>query len=105
MKGSGGLQFASRRVLVCTGAACRNRGSRDLLKQAKRATKGSDVVVLATACLRLCTRAPNVVVYPQGIWFGGVTRATIELVVDTEAPQNPALQDLITHRLTFDDGS
>ncbi|MCL4351327.1 MAG: (2Fe-2S) ferredoxin domain-containing protein, partial [Firmicutes bacterium] len=96
MKGSGNLHFASRRVLICTGTACRNRGSRELMKHAKRATKESDVAVVATACLRLCTRAPNVVIYPQGVWFGGVSRATIGQVVDSEAPQNPALQPLIT---------
>lgn len=37
----------------------------------------SGVKVTATGCLTPCQQGPNVVVYPQGIWYAGVTPSDV----------------------------
>ncbi len=99
MKGLGPLHLASRRFLVCTGAACRGRGARAIAKEARRLAKGTDTAVLTTACLRLCTHAPNMVCYPQGVWFSWVTKPVVAQVMAKEAFLDPSLEALIAFRL------
>jgi (2Fe-2S) ferredoxin len=36
-----------------------------------------------SGCLDQCEHGPTVVVYPQGIWYGGVTLADVAEIVDT----------------------
>jgi (2Fe-2S) ferredoxin len=33
------------------------------------------------ACLRVCTGGPWLVVYPEGIWYGGVTAEKFEVIL------------------------
>lgn len=37
-----------------------------------------DVLVTRTLCLSTCRDGPSVVVYPEGVWYGGVTEAAAE---------------------------
>ena len=73
-------------VLVCTNdrhgvrKACADGESsklREHLKELVRQTpelKGR-VRVSSAGCLGLCAQGPNVILYPQAIWFSGVTLA------------------------------
>ncbi len=72
------LKDASRRILVCSGAACRGRGATGLIKLIRRLSRDTSTVVVATGCVRLCNRAPNVVLYPDGVWLSGITRQVME---------------------------
>ncbi len=75
-------------VLVCTndrhGArkACADGASVQLREQLKEAVgqrphlKGR-VRVSAAGCLGLCAQGPNVLLYPQSLWFSGVTPADL----------------------------
>lgn len=70
---------------VCTNArpdghplpSCARRGSLDVYEafQCELARRGfpDGVKVTATGCLTPCQCGPNVVVYPEGVWYGGVT--------------------------------
>jgi (2Fe-2S) ferredoxin len=70
-------------VYVCTqekpdGApCCAARGSERVLEalRAEIRTAGLDDVVQVTTCgsIGLCERGPNMVVYPEGVWYSGVT--------------------------------
>ncbi len=84
-------------VLVCTNdrhgerQACADGQSALLREQLKEAVaqrpqfKGR-VRVSAAGCLGLCARGPNVLLYPQSVWFSGVTPADLpQLLAAIEA--------------------
>ena len=95
-------------VLVCTNdrhgerKSCADGQSVQLSEQLKEAVRQRSqlkgrVRISAAGCLGLCASGPNVILYPQAIWFSGVTPAdlphllgAIEAVVATApAPLTP----------------
>jgi (2Fe-2S) ferredoxin len=72
-------------VLVCKGGDCKKRGSktvRSALKDELRAQgMNRDVRVDSVECLGLCKHGPNLVVYPGGTWYLGVTENDVPKVV------------------------
>jgi (2Fe-2S) ferredoxin len=66
--------------------SCGHKGShaiREALKAeiARRGLKGL-VRANASGCLDACAYGPTVVVYPEGIWYGGVTPADVPEIVE-----------------------
>lgn len=59
---------------------------KDLLKEevGKRGWAGM-VRVSQTGCLGLCEKGPNVMLYPQGVWFSEVTPADADKVLEKVA--------------------
>lgn len=57
------------RWVICVGPRCRMRGSRRLARLAFRVCVGP---VIRAQCLGLCGRAPVIVRYPDGTWYGGI---------------------------------
>ncbi len=61
--------------------SCGARDSADVFEAFTRelARRGypSGVKATATGCLTPCQSGPNVVVYPEGIWYAGVTPADV----------------------------
>lgn len=49
-------------------------------KLAERGLKGS-VRANQSGCLDQCEHGPNVVVYPEAVWYGGVTLADVDEIV------------------------
>lgn len=80
-------------VYICTqekpnpaAPSCPNRGSNAVL-EALRAELGktglSDEVQITTSgSVGLCTRGPNMVVYPEGTWYSGVQVADVPEIVN-----------------------
>lgn len=80
-------------VFVCTNqrpdghprGSCLTRGSADVF-QALRDVQGergaTTFKVVATGCLEPCMTGPTVVVYPDDVWYGGVTAEDAERIVD-----------------------
>ncbi len=76
-------------VLVCTnckdeGKCCAGGGSepiRDALK-AKVKALGLPVRVSKTGCMGMCPTGPTVVIMPDDLWFGAVTMADVDRIVD-----------------------
>jgi len=80
-------------VLICTndrhgeGKACADGESVKLREQLKEAVhqrshlKGR-VRISSAGCLGLCAQGPNVLLYPQSIWFSGVTPADLPLLLE-----------------------
>ena len=74
-------------VLICKGGDCKKRGSktvRGTLRDELRAQDmNRDVRIDAVDCLGLCKHGPNLIIYPGGTWYLGVTENDIpELVQD-----------------------
>jgi (2Fe-2S) ferredoxin len=43
---------------------------------------GGEVMVSNTGCLSLCEKGPVVVIYPDNIWYGGVTLDDVEEIIN-----------------------
>ena len=43
---------------------------------------GGEVMVSNTGCLSLCEKGPVVVIYPDNIWYGGVTLDDVEEIMN-----------------------
>ena len=73
--------------------SCSQKGSPALLKELKAACKTAgldDVRVNKAGCLDNCEQGISVVVYPEGVWYGGVSAADIpELVSEHMASGRP----------------
>lgn len=41
-----------------------------------------DCMITNTGCFGICNRGPIAVVYPQGIWYGGLTVDAVEEIMD-----------------------
>jgi sirohydrochlorin cobaltochelatase len=79
------LKRINAHVLVCAHKTCRQQGAKGVLKELKRAVKEQDlresVMITKVKCLDQCGRGPVVVVYPDGVWYGGVDEAGARRIV------------------------
>ena len=74
-------------VLLCRGPRCNTVGAGETaqaLKQQLRARNMGDdeVLVAQTGCLFPCNLGPVMVVYPDGVWYGGLTEKAVDHIVD-----------------------
>ena len=98
----------SRHVLVCVGGFCSpdHRGRElyqllpallrrhGLLFGENRVKRGE------TPCLGVCAGGPIVVVYPDGIWYAGVTPALLERIVVEHLVNGRVVEEAVFHRLS-----
>ncbi|MDQ6718168.1 MAG: (2Fe-2S) ferredoxin domain-containing protein [Gemmatimonadota bacterium] len=97
----------SRHVIVCTGAFCSpERKGRELyaLLAALLDREGllygpSRVKRGETPCLGVCERGPVVVVYPDGVWYAGVTPQLLERIVVEHLKGERIVEEAVFHRL------
>ena len=96
----------SRHVIVCTGAFCSpDRRGRELyallpqLLEREGLLFGPDRVKRGeTPCLGVCAGGPIVVVYPDGVWYGGVTPALLERIVIEHLRDGLVIDEAVFHR-------
>ncbi len=65
--------------------SCADRASGDVFEAFREVTgqRGLvDVKVTFTGCLEPCMVGPTVLVYPDGVWYGGVTVNDVAQIVD-----------------------
>jgi (2Fe-2S) ferredoxin len=79
--------------------ACATRGSTAVLAALQRAL-GSDpalwgqVAVTPCGCLGPCFDGPALVVYPEGVWYAGVTEADVAEIVESHVKQGIPVERL-----------
>jgi (2Fe-2S) ferredoxin/precorrin-6B methylase 2 len=80
---------------------CSERGSAAVIEALRReiGARGLVDVVQVTTCgsIGLCERGPNLVVYPEGVWYSGVTPADVSEIV-AEHFQNGRPVDRLMNR-------
>ncbi len=77
----------SYHALLCRGPRCNSAGAGEAAKALKQCLKaknmGDDAVLVAqTGCLFPCNLGPLMVVYPEGIWYSGLSEKGIERIVE-----------------------
>ncbi len=76
---------ANRRPPGHPKGSCAERGCNDLLMALTEAVDTNElweaVKVNSTNCLGPCDNGPSIVVYPEGIWYGGVKPADVPELV------------------------
>ena len=98
--------MASKYVLVCQNADCMQRGSGELFQKLTEMLRGSgDIEVKPYMCFGGCQAGPNIVLYPQKVWYCGVRQSdTDDIAKHAEGGPvverltqgiDPALKDLI----------
>jgi (2Fe-2S) ferredoxin len=77
---------------------CAARGSGQVLEALRREVNahGLEDEVQVTACgsLGLCEHGPNLVVYPEGIWYSGVTPADVPEIVRSHFQEDTPVERL-----------
>jgi (2Fe-2S) ferredoxin len=97
----------ARHVLVCTGGFCspERRGRElyallpDLLDRAGLLFGPDRVKRGETPCLGVCANGPIVVVYPEGVWYAGVTPELLVRIVDEHLRDGRMVEEAVFHRL------
>ena len=96
-----------RHVFICTRnrgeghprGCCSSKGSDELVSALKSGVveRGLRRVVRAqeAGCLDQCTRGATMVVYPEGTWYGAVTREDVDEIIDSHLVQGRAVDRLI----------
>jgi (2Fe-2S) ferredoxin len=80
------------RFVLCNGAgarggrrgACHRMGAADLVTYLERevARRRVDAIVATTRCMNACEQGPILVVYPNEIWYYGVTQRKLDEILD-----------------------
>ena len=88
---------ASFRSLEAKGKCIKNN-SLQLIPyiQEELADRGLNAMVSTTGCLNLCEEGPVMVIYPQGVWYRGVTSEdAVDEILDALEDGNPAEKYLL----------
>ena len=102
------MERYAHHVLICVGGYCSpdHRG-RELyrllpsLLQREGLLFGPNRVKRGeTPCLGVCEGGPIVVVYPEGVWYQGVTPSLLERIVVEHLRDGRVVAEAVFHRLT-----
>jgi (2Fe-2S) ferredoxin len=97
-----------RHVLVCTGNFCgENRAGRAMYARLASLLQREGLLFGATRvkrseapCLGVCTGGPIVAVYPEGVWYAGVTFDLLERIVLEHLKEGHVVEDAVFYRMT-----
>ncbi|HBF33521.1 TPA: ferredoxin [Candidatus Sumerlaeota bacterium] len=75
---------ASFRVSGEAQGVCNKKGAVGLIQHLESEISDRDLnaVVSSTGCLKMCTKGPVMMLYPQGLTFGEVTEDKIDEIMD-----------------------
>ena len=97
----------SRHVIVCTGEFCSSdRRGRVLYSQLASLLDREDLLFGPTRvkrgetpCLGVCAGGPIMVVYPEGVWYAGVTPELLERIVVEHLKNGRVVEEAAFYRL------
>jgi len=54
-----------------------------------------EVMINNTGCFGICDKGPVAVIYPEGIWYGGLTEEAAERIVEEHLVNGQPVKELI----------
>lgn len=101
------MERYSRHVLVCTGGFCNNQSQgraiysrlASLLQREGLLFGPTRVKRSEAPCLGVCAGGPIVAVYPEGVWYAGVTAELLERIVMEHLKHGRVIEEAVFHRL------
>ncbi len=94
-------------ILVCGGTGCHSSQGDEIkeLLEEKVKEKGLDdhVQVIFTGCFGLCESGPNVVVYPEGVFYSHVTLEDVEEIVEEHIKKGNIVRRILFKEALIDD--
>ena len=63
----------------------------------------NEVIITKVKCLDVCGRGPAMVVYPDGVWYGGVDAECAREIVTEHLIQGRAVQKRVLHDMRDQD--
>lgn len=101
-----GVGSYERHIFICIGPDCctpeQGAESWGQLKKAAAELNGSSdrgrIYRTKVGCLRICDEGPTAVVYPEGTWYGALTRENLQRVIDEDLAAGRAVEDLVIGR-------
>lgn len=100
-----GLTGAARHIFVCLGPdCCPSEEGEVLWGFMKKRIKETGVPAMRTKaqCFRICTGGPWIVVYPDGIWYGGVTPERFERILNEHIIGGRPVDEWVEAKNCFD---
>ncbi len=101
------MDYAKKHVFICAKKKpegipnCKEAGGMDLTDAVRaalfKAGRENEVLVATSGCVGLCTKGPNMIVYPEGKWYTSVRLDEVETIVQqhllggvpVERPEDP----------------
>jgi (2Fe-2S) ferredoxin len=92
-------------VLMCTGSklvgdkkgTCATRKGVELVKklmmELEERDLASEVIVSATTCYGICDKGPIMVVYPDGVWYGGLTPEAVAKIAESHLENSQPVKE------------
>ena len=97
-----------KHIFVCTNqrpeghprGCCNPAGDGELqrlfkAKLAQRGIAGTTVRANKSGCLEQCEHGPTVVVYPDAVWYGQVTHADVDEIIESHIVGNQIVERLV----------
>lgn len=90
-------------MLVCKHKTCLRQGGKNSIKALKRTLREQDlrkqVMVTKVKCLDQCGRGPVMVVYPEGVWYGGVDEECARRIVTEHLEEGHIIEKRVLHEM------
>jgi NADP-reducing hydrogenase subunit HndC len=93
------MAFYRAHILVCTGTGCAASNANGLVEefeaQLEKNNLQDEIRVVKTGCLGLCAKGPNVVVYPEGVYYTHVSLEDAAEIVQEHLLKGRPVQRLL----------